>query len=435
MDTRTFKADTMIEALQMVQNELGPDAVVLSAREVPVGPLWKKRNVVELVAVPPQQAPQKAPAPALQKPAIPLSDDASQIEWVKEDQPAGGTSEKKSRLWQPVHMTREEAKSSGQAAPLPVKVPTPPPAKKEPVNRDALAKEVAAREMAAQAPAAPKTPETREETAHDPNYEIPKGLKKYRQVLLNQGVDESFLDRTLKLLIGTINPLTLQDEDTSRKYLAQILEAELRVLPNLALQPPAQTVCLVGPSGAGKTSATAKLAVFYGQQMGKRVCWICADTIRTGAIAQGRAYAEALGVKFKLTYTPDELKESIFAEKSADLILIDTPGYNAFLEEEMVELGSLLTEIPARHTFLVAPATAKENDIMQEAAALGIFGLDGLIVTKLDETNSYGNIFNLARKTHIPIGFFGAGKEATDYFQTANSARLVSALFGKGWLK
>ena len=40
MVTKTFKAESTIETLQLVQNELGSDAIVVSMREVPIGPLW-----------------------------------------------------------------------------------------------------------------------------------------------------------------------------------------------------------------------------------------------------------------------------------------------------------------------------------------------------------------------------------------------------------
>jgi flagellar biosynthesis protein FlhF len=413
MDTKTYKADTMLEALQMVQSELGADAVVLSAREIPAGPAWGKwkRTAVEVIAVPSQGYGKKQPAPS-PKTVLPLVDDASEINWVKQDEVAApmksAPAEKKANSWQPVHITREEAQTNGRTAQQPGKsienAPVQQPAQKQ-VSTQPLS-----------------------------NPALPSGLSKNRHVLLAQGVEEAFLDRAMKLLTSTMNPAALFDENNTRKYLFQILEAELRLVSGIANTPPARLMILVGPSGSGKTSITAKTAVHYAQH-GKKITWVCADTVRTGAIYQGRSYAEALGLPFKLAYTPEELRDAVLNDTESDLILVDTPGYNPWDEAQMIELGSFLTELPNRQTYLTLSATAKETDSFQVASALGIFGLDGIMVTKLDETSTFGSVYNFARKSRLPMGFFSSGKEVTEKFQLANTTRLVAALFGKGWMK
>lgn len=407
METKTYKADTMIEALQMVQTDLGPDAVVLSAREVPAGPAWGKwkRTSIEVVAVPAQAYPKKASAP--QKTSPVLTDDASEIEWVKDADPATKNipaAPEKRASWQPVHMTRAQ-------------VQNPPRPATQPNSQSVISQ-----------PQQIQTPALSSQSA------LPSGLSKNRQVLLAQGVEEAFLDRTMKLLMSTMKPAALYDENNTRKYLFQILEAELRVVNRIQNNPPGRVMFLVGPSGSGKTSMTAKIAVHYSQH-GKKVSWVCADTIRTGAIYQGRAFAEALELPFKLAYTPNELRDSVVNDSESDLILIDTPGYNPMDESQMVELGSFLTELPNRQTFLTVSATAKESDTLQVAAALGLFGLDGIMISKLDETSTFGSVYNFARKSRLPMGFFSSGKDATDHFQIANPTRLVAAVFGKGWIK
>ena len=98
-------------------------------------------------------------------------------------------------------------------------------------------------------------------------------------------------------------------------------------------------------------------------------------------------------------------------------------------------MGALLAELPKRCTYLVAPATTKETDLYQLSAALGIFNLDGLIITKLDETHTFGSVYNFARKNQLPLSFFTTGKEAARNLEVSDPARLVAALFGKEWNK
>jgi flagellar biosynthesis protein FlhF len=179
----------------------------------------------------------------------------------------------------------------------------------------------------------------------------------------------------------------------------------------------------------------AKLALFFSQNLHKKVTWVCADTVRTGAVAETRAYTDALGPELKLVYTPADLKEILSNPQETDLFLVDTAGYNPCNEGQMIELGALLAEMPDRCTYLAAPATTKESDLFQTSAALGMFTIDGLIVTKLDETHSFGNVYNFARKNHFPLSFFTTGKEASRNLEVAEPARLVAALFGKEWNK
>jgi flagellar biosynthesis protein FlhF len=84
---------------------------------------------------------------------------------------------------------------------------------------------------------------------------------------------------------------------------------------------------------------------------------------------------------------------------------------------------------------LIVPATTKESDLFQLSASLGIFSMNGVIITKLDETHSFGSVYNFARRNQIPLGYFTTGRDAANHFEVADPTRLVSALFGKEWNK
>ena len=192
-------------------------------------------------------------------------------------------------------------------------------------------------------------------------------------------------------------------------------------------------ICLIGLSGCGKTTTTAKLAAYHTQSLGLKAAWVCADTIRAGAISQARSYAETLRLPLRVAYTPDELAQAVAAESEADLILVDTPGYNPRRETELIELGALLTVLPERTTLLVASATTKEAGLNDALAAFGAFNLSGLVITKLDETGAFGNVFNAAWRSHLPLAYFTTGPRVLEDLQPADAGRLVGALFGDDW--
>jgi flagellar biosynthesis protein FlhF len=142
-----------------------------------------------------------------------------------------------------------------------------------------------------------------------------------------------------------------------------------------------------------------------------------------------------MGFELKLVYVPEDLKELSLVAGPDDLFLVDTPGYNPCSESQMTELGSLLSELPNRCTYLIAPATTKESDLNQLSASLGIFNLNAVIITKLDETHRFGSVYNFARTNLLPLGFFATGRDAARNLEVADPARLASALFGREWTK
>ncbi len=412
MATKTFKADSMLQALQLIQEEMGDSAIVISTRDVPAGPAWNrwKKIAVEIVAASPDSVSELKGAPSRDisvapglKPAasqliIEKEEEIPDIEWVTAPEPVAKPAV---RVLAP------------KASPAPI---APAPEIPEPLPPEVLRK-----------PAAPQTIGT--------DQQISPALKKIQQQLSNQGIDSTLISGLVNVALETLSASTLADEETSKKYLLQLLGAELRVQPGLGSYREGQVICLIGSSGSGKTATLAKLALFLGEKLKKKILWVCADTVRVGAITEARAFTDALGIPLKLAYSPADLKAILSNPAPETIILVDTPGYNPCSESQVVELGALLAEAPRRCTYLVAPATTKEADLFQLSAAFGIFNLDGLIVTKLDETNSFGSVYNFARKSQVPLGYFTTGKEVARNLEQVDPARLVAALFGKGWAK
>lgn len=439
MVTKTFRSESMLKALQMVQEELGANAIVISTREIPTGPSWNpwKQSAIEVVATTPDTLSDVTPAPSPKKAAskapvlrpaanqngVEFVEETPDIEWVNDDLSApisasydyGSTRTKKSTSkltpWEPAQAVVNDEQALVKPAERPARartqqLPVPASASKKPAIK-------------------PLTEEN----------DLPAGLKKIHQQLTSQGVDATLIDGLMNVAMETLSPGTLSEQETCKKYITQLLSAELRVQQGLGVYVPSNVVCLIGSSGSGKTSAIAKLALFFTQKLNKTVTWVCADTVRIGAIAEARAYTDALGLNLKLVYSPDDLKKILQGAQDTDLFLLDTPGYNPCSESQMVELGALLAEIPKRCTYLVASATTKEMDLFQLSASLGVFNLDGIIITKLDETHLFGSVYNFARKNQVPLGFFTTGKEAARHLEVVDPARLVSALFGKEWNK
>ena len=442
MATKTYQADSMMEALQMIQAEIGPDAIVLSVRELQKGTSWQvwKRKGVEVVAMTPDTLSKAGPnggtsdskpanrAEPLVRPSadgkgFEFTENIPVIEWEGASAPAAGKAapaqEKASRVWQPQHIRKEEVEQINHAALF---------------RGDMVSAKISGGGQ--QEEFQPGIKKTSPAAAQKSESSIfPPVFAQLQQQLVVQGLEVDYVQQLLGAAMDVLPASAFEGVDYCQAYVRQQLEAELAALSQASLEATPQTIVLIGSSGSGKTATLAKLAYHYSLAMGKKVVWVSADTIRTGAIAETRAFTDALGLPLWLVYTPEDFNEVLRANPAAEVFLVDMPGYNPYSEPQMVDLGAVLTAIPNRTTYLVAAANTKEADLLQAVASLSLFRLKGLIFTKLDETFTFGSVFNLARISKLPVAFFCSGKEANGNLQYGSPARLVNALYGKGWMK
>jgi flagellar biosynthesis protein FlhF len=248
--------------------------------------------------------------------------------------------------------------------------------------------------------------------------------------LIKQGVDAGLVKKVTQVSADTLGFQAALDEKKVVEHLRRQLEAYVKV--QLETNPKEHTVlCVVGPSGSGKTSFCAKLAVRQRQVLKRSVAWICADTIRAGGIAEAKSYTEAINIPLRIVYTPQELFDAVESFSDHDLVIVDTPAFNPRNEESLIEIGAFLTAIPNRITWVAVPATSKENDLINTVAALNSLKPRALVATKLDETNSFGSVYNLAFRSQLPFAYFTKGAQVLNDLVPAASSRLVQAFFNE----
>jgi flagellar biosynthesis protein FlhF len=195
-----------------------------------------------------------------------------------------------------------------------------------------------------------------------------------------------------------------------------------------------RAVALVGPPGAGKTSALVKLAVQYGVAAGKTVQILTTDTYRIAAAEELRSYAAILGVGCQVLESPSALAQVLgdsrhLAEpRPKDLILIDTPGLCYAEMEACDDLARLLATHPAIDTHLVLPASMRTADLRRVAEQYGIFQPHKLLFTRMDETQTYGPLLSLSVQMGKPISFFSHGQRIPEDLEPATAGRLLDLI-------
>jgi flagellar biosynthesis protein FlhF len=204
------------------------------------------------------------------------------------------------------------------------------------------------------------------------------------------------------------------------------MEARFSAQPGLGRSDTAPRVAaLVGPPGSGKTTTLVKLAVNYGLASRRPALLLSTDTYRIAAAEQLRSFAAILGIGFHLVETPTGLAQAIEENRGKDLILIDTPGFGSGDLDAAAELARLIAGRPDVDTHLVLPASMKAADLERMVDTYRIFGPRRLLFTKLDETGSFGPIFNQAARTGMPLSFFTDGQRIPEDLREATSRGLL----------
>jgi flagellar biosynthesis protein FlhF len=225
-----------------------------------------------------------------------------------------------------------------------------------------------------------------------------------------------------------------RDSGAYQQGLIQELESRFTVKPALGrTESGARITALVGPPGAGKTTTLVKLAVNYGLACRRPVLLISMDNHRIAAAEQLRSYAGILGVGFQMLETVSALAQSIEENRSKDLILIDTPGLGFTEISESSTLARFLSTRADIDTQLALAASVKPADLARMVDAYRVFKPQRLVFTKLDETASFGPIFNEAVRTGMPLSFFATGQRIPEDLEEVTPGRLTGLILsGQG---
>ena len=243
-------------------------------------------------------------------------------------------------------------------------------------------------------------------------------------------------------LIGAVRsrlPLSdLQDQAAVHQFVMRRVADELAIAAPLERRPaPADgpRVCtLVGPTGVGKTTTIAKLAAIHGlgnDGPAPRVRIVTIDNYRIGARQQIETYGEIMRIPVTSAETADEVKKAIALGSDAEMIFIDTVGRSPTDYARMAEMRSVLDAVGrGGSTQLVVSATTKFADLLHILRQFEPFGYDSVIVTKLDETSSVGNVISALADARKPVSYLCNGQIVPQDIAPASTLRLLLNLDG-----
>lgn len=238
--------------------------------------------------------------------------------------------------------------------------------------------------------------------------------------LLGRGIDEPLARSLVQRVVQRVESGRLGDLDRLKLNLA----AEMRNDLSRAQRgtPPARVQIFVGPSGVGKTTTIAKLAARAERASEDGVLVITTDVHRVAAAEQMSRFGEILGVPVEAAISPEDLSRALERGSKKERILIDTAGRNHRDPSTIKALQSLIQAAGEAEVMLVMSATTRAADSREILDAYAEVPWSRLIVTKLDETRVYGELYNCVVRSGRPIACVTTGQAVPEHLESLDIA-------------
>ncbi|MCX7627721.1 MAG: flagellar biosynthesis protein FlhF [Methylophilaceae bacterium] len=451
MNVRKFFGTNTRDALRQVRDALGADALILSNRKVDGG--------VEIMAVADGEVEALTYGnPALRRDAPPPPKPA-----IGPDTIAAILHRRQMSSIGPAQTVRAPVFERVQTAHKPVAtVPVPDPIEETPTyRRPTVTQEVpsASPSSGGEAPFAPQSqPASVQATpmTQDPVVaEMARELKRMRSLLESQlsgfawgelARNDPLKAQLLRAMFAAgFSPVLSRrlvdalpkglDYERAMKWLKAALTHNLRAVePGADIVERGGIVALVGPTGVGKTTTVAKLAARAVLKFGaEKVALLTTDSYRIGAHEQLRIYGRILNVPVHAVRDEAELELTLADLQRSHLVLIDTVGMSQRDRRIAEQIEFLCGRGSRVRRQLLLPATAQTVTLDDIVRAYRGTGLEGCILTKIDESVSLAPAVDCLVRYGLDLHYVTNGQRVPEDLHLANAAYLVDRAF-KGQL-
>lgn len=256
-------------------------------------------------------------------------------------------------------------------------------------------------------------------------------LKKYYTIMKNMYVNSDIIKSILKQTTDTLSKEDLNDEKKVVKVIRDQIAKKIGKVEPIKLQDNSNTiVAFVGPTGVGKTTTIAKLAANYTLYHDKKVAMVTADTFRVGAVEQLKLYGDLLEIPVIVLYSPSDITDVLQNLNEYDLTLVDTMGSSPNNKMQIKKVKGFLEKLNPTDIHMVISATTKNQDIYDILNNYSELNYQKLIITKLDETTTYGFILNILDRSDCNLSYVTTGQNVPDDIEMANVENMVNLILG-----
>ncbi len=459
MQVKKFEARTMKEALEMVKTQLGPDAIILSARDnnksfglvgegsveitaaVSEDTLHKKRFVESRINERDKQRFQQSPA-KVQKTIIdsmvkrhldtqnkPVTrqryieiDDAKEI--AQQEEVANARIKNAAqRAWASFANNTWQEEAAAPAAQIKTAVVPPSQGPVDKAEITQLKSEIAGLKDLLNR--FENMPQQFVSSYPGQSDGIPYELSFMFERLLQAGISEDFVVDILNQVQETVPVAKLKNKSLIEGWVAKHILETTRIETSVS----EKIHVFMGGAGSGKTSQLVKMASDLVINQGKKVALFTTDTFKVGAADQLRIYAQILNVPFAVIRGSEDWSKIIKFLAQVDTVLVDVPSFSLKNQEEIHHLKNILPskDLSTRYHFVVS-SMAKDSDTADLARRYSVIGFDDVIFTGVDQSIQHGTVYNFMKRHQCPIHSFGIGSRVPEDFEYATRERVLDLL-------
>ncbi len=218
--------------------------------------------------------------------------------------------------------------------------------------------------------------------------------------------------------------------DDARKWLKSAINRRLRTLGNdNDIIDRGGVYALVGPTGVGKTTTTAKLAarcvVRYGAD---KIALLTTDGYRIGAHEQLRIYGRILGVPVHVVRDGDDLRHTLADLRDKHMVLIDTVGMSQ-RDRMVAEQAAMLMRAGEVNRLLLLNATSRGDTLDDVVRVYAGEDLAGVILSKVDETASIAPALDAVVRHGLLLCYIANGQRVPEDMHLPNRNYLMHRAF------
>ncbi|MFA7288198.1 MAG: flagellar biosynthesis protein FlhF [Melioribacteraceae bacterium] len=255
---------------------------------------------------------------------------------------------------------------------------------------------------------------------------LDKKIKEYSELLLERDIQKPIVKEIVKHLD---NYSGLVEEKNLESYLLSSLSSMVTTKEFKVKKGKTVKIALVGPTGVGKTTCIAKLAVISKIIHKLKVGLITIDTFRLGAIDQLRIFSEISDIEMAAAYEPEDMKKLLKKFSDKDIVFIDTVGRSQRNSDNLSKIKEYLDVANVDDVMLVVSAATAQRTLNDISTKFKLFNYKSVIFTKADEAASYGPILNLSYNFNTPVTFITNGQVIPDDILAVSSEYIANLIF------
>jgi flagellar biosynthesis protein FlhF len=420
MNVKKFTAASSRDALRKVREALGPDAVILSNRQTD--------GQVEILALANDDAAALAP---------PVADTPASMSSMSPAQAAA-------RSYMDNHAPARQAEPVRQAAPAFAPSFAAPSFAPAPVADHGIdmqqmqqmmtaaivqAKDSAAAEMSGMMNELRAMRGMMESQLAELSWGTTQQREPQKTAVLREMLAAGFSATLARYLIEKLP--AGRDAADSLRWIKTVLGRNLQTMADEdAMLEQGGVFALVGPTGVGKTTSTAKLAARCVMRHGPdKLALITTDAYRIGAHEQLRIYGKILGVMVHSVKDEADLRIALKELRNKHTVLIDTVGVSQrdqMVTEQVAMLSGAGADVKR---LLCLNSTATQETLNEVVRAYQGSGLAGCIMTKLDEAASIGNVLDVVIRQKLKLCYVSNGQRVPEDLHLADRAYLIDRAF------